>query len=328
MAKVEAVKIREPGGPEVLMLGSVEVRTPGPGEVSVSVRSAGLNRADLLQRRGRYPAPEGIVPDVPGLEFAGEIASVGPGQSDWSVGDRVMGIVGGGAMARAVVVSSRELLPIPRGLDFAEAAAIPEVFTTAYDGLFRQGELRMGERLVLHAVASGVGTAALQLAQAAGAQVIGTSRTQAKLGECRALGLRSGVCIDAGGFADEIVERFGAPSLVFDPVGGAYLRENIKLLAPRGRLVVYGLMGGVAAEAPLGEILRKRLRLTGTVLRTRGPEEKATLAQEMRRHLLPLFDRDALKPVVHSVLPMADVADAHRLLEANATVGKVVLSWA
>ena len=327
MTSVPAVRIREPGGPEVLELGSTEVRGPGPGEVSVAVEAAGLNRADLLQRRGRYPAPPGVAPDVPGLEFAGRVAAVGPGPNEWSPGDRVMGIVGGGAMARTVITSSRELLPIPRAMDFVDAAAIPEAFTTAYDGLFRQGRLELGETVVVHAAASGVGTAALQLGRAAGVRVVGTSRTKAKLEACQALGLEEAVLVDGDRFADVLRERVGAPELVFDSVGASYLAENVRLLKPKGRLVLYGLMGGAAAEVPLGEVLRKRLTLVGTVLRTRSPEEKAELAQAFRRHVLPLFDRGLVRPVVDRVLPMAEVSQAHQLMESNATVGKVVLRW-
>ncbi len=324
--EARCVRIRESGGPEVLELGTTEVRDPGPGEVRVEVAAAGLNRADTLQRRGFYPAPKGFPDDIPGLELAGTVESIGEGVSGFAVGDPVMAIIGGGGMATHAVVHSRELLPVPSGLSLEEAAAIPEVFLTAFDALFAQGDLRMGETVVLHAVASGVGTAALQLAANVGARVVGTSRSAAKLERCRGLGLVHAVDTSDGAFADA-VQQLGGADLVIDTIGAKYLTENLKALALRGRVVVLGLMGGVKGEMPLGLLLGKRARITGSTLRARPLEEKATLAQRFIREALPHFADGRLKPVIDEVLPMSEVGEAHARMERNETFGKLVLSW-
>lgn len=325
MTKGQAVRIRAAGGPEVLELGEYEVRAPGHGEVLVQVAAAGLNRADLAQRRGHYPAPPGFPADVPGLEFAGTVQAVGAGVTDWKPGDRVMAISGGGAMATHVVAHERELLPVPDALTLEQAAAVPEVFLTAWDAVFVQGGLRLGETLLVHAVGSGVGTAALQLAKVAGARVFGTSRTQDKLDRCATLGLDAGLLVGKdGAFADRVP---GGADVVLDAVGGAYLPENVRVLAPGGRLVLLGTMGGAKGELPVFELMRRRGRVIGTVLRGRPLEEKAALAQAFRRDVLPLFASGRLRPIVDDVLEMSRVAEAHERLEQNRTFGKLVLRW-
>jgi len=327
MRKGRAVRIREFGGPEVLELFEFTPRPPGFGEILVRVEAAGLNRADLLQRRGLYPAPPGSPADIPGLEYAGVVEEAGEG-AGWKVGDRVMGIVGGGAMATHLTVSGREAIPIPSGMGATDAAAIPEVFLTAFDALFLQGGLCLGERLLVHAVGSGVGTAALQLAREAGAFTLGTSRTREKLDRCRAMGLDVAILTD-GRFAEEVRESTGGKGadVVLDLVGASYLEENLAALAPRGRLVCVGLLGGAKGNFPLGVLLQKRATVVGTVLRSRPPEEKAQLAQRFTREILPLFEDGRLKPVVEAVFSFEQVAEAHRLLETNRTFGKVILSW-
>lgn len=332
MATIQAACVRGPGGLEVLEIAQKPRPELGPRQVRVQVAAAGVNRADLLQRRGRYPAPAGTVQDVLGLEFAGTVVALGEhvlacGGEGWRVGDRVMGLVAGGAMAEEVVVHPRELLPVPDGLSLSHAAAIPEAFATAYDGMVLQGELKAGERVLVHASASGIGTAAVQLASALCAEPIGTSRSAHKLERCEALGLRKSVHVQDGRFAAEVHGCGGPVQLVYDCVGGSYLQENIEALGPRGRLVVYGVLGGVEAPLPLRTLMRKRIVMRGTVLRSRPVEERIALAQAMRRHVLPLFARGALKPVVDEVLPMGQVAAAHKRLEDNATFGKLVLEW-
>ncbi len=327
--RARAVRIREPGGPEVLELSTLDVRGPGPGEILVEVAAAGLNRADLLQRRGLYPAPPGVPEDVPGLEYAGVVAAMGPGVRGFREGDRVMGIVSGGSFATHLVVSAREVMPVPSNLSLADAAAIPEVFLTAWDALFLQAKASMGESVLIHAVASGVGSAAVQLCKVAGARPMGTARSQAKLDAVSAYGLDGGVCVRDGRFADAVralTEGRGA-DVILDPVGGDYIEEDLRCLAPRGRVVVIGTMGGPTASLPLGALLHQRATVIGTVLRSRAPEEKACLAQSFRRSVLPLFERGMLTPVVEAVLPMRDVRDAHARMEANATAGKLVLTW-
>lgn len=326
-----AVRITTPGGPEVLALGELEVRDPGFGEVRIDVAAAGLNRADTLQRRGFYPAPHGVPADVPGLEYAGTVAALGDGVRELRVGDRVMGIVAGGAMATQVVVNARETIPIPAALSFAEAAALPEVFLTAYDAVVLQAGLVSGDVLLVHAVGSGVGTAALQLARALGARTLGTSRTQEKLGRCESLGLQlvDGILVSDGKFAEHVLGATGGrgADIVLDGVGASYLEEDVRALAPGGRVVVVGLLTGANGPLPLGLLLQKRARVIGSVLRSRPLEERCSLAQIFARRLVPLFETGALEPVVDAVLPMSDVKDAHQRMESNETFGKLVLTW-
>lgn len=329
MPSARAVKIRGAGGVEVLSIGDIEVREPASHEVLVEVAAAGLNRADTLQRRGLYPAPPGAPSDVPGLEYAGTVAAVGPAVTATRVGARVMGIVAGGGMATHLVVHEREVVHVPQGMELEHAAAIPEVFFTAYDALFTQGRLALGETVLVHAIGSGVGTAALQLAHTAGARVIGTSRTRDKLDRCRELGLEHGVLAEGGRFAAAALERTGGAGvqLVLDVVGAAYLDENARALASRGRMVMLGLMGGMAGSMPLGLVLNKRLTVMGSVLRARPLEEKAALAQEFTARVVPLFEQGRLRPVIGEVLPMSEIGAAHERMEKNETFGKVVLRW-
>lgn len=324
-----AVHIRGKGGVEVLEVAPFAPRPPGPGELLVEVAAAALNRADILQRKGFYPAPEGSPADIPGLEYAGTVVEVGEGVRAFARGDRVMGIVGGGAMATHVVVHEREAIPVPEGMSLPDAAAVPEVFLTAYDALFVQGGLRLGERVLIHAVGSGVGTAALQLALAAGARPVGTSRTVEKLDRCRPLGLVDGVVVEGGRFAERVRATTGGEGVdvILDTVGAAYLAENVAALARRGRVVTVGLLGGAKGELPLGALLEKRGRVIGTVLRSRPLEEKAALARDFAAHALPLFAAGRLRPVVDAVLPMEQVREAHGRMERNETFGKLVLVW-
>lgn len=329
MIEAKAVRIVGKGDVDALTLGSLSVAPPGPSELLVRVAAAGLNRADTLQRKGFYPAPKGVVADVPGLEFAGRVERVGERVQDFAVGDAVMGIVGGGAMATHLVVHEREAVRVPKGMPLEEAAAIPEVFMTAYDAVFAQAGLRMGEVLLVHAVGSGVGTAALQLGLTAGARVVGTSRTEDKLARCRTLGLSDGLCVKDKTFAKALTQLLGGQGadVILDSVGAAYLGENIQALASCGRLVVVGLLGGATGELPLGALLAKRARVMGTVLRSRALEEKASLARAFTREVLPLFEQGKLRPIIDSVLPMSEVRTAHQRMEKNDSFGKIVLRW-
>jgi len=320
-----AVRIREAGGPEVLAVDDFTIREPGPGEVLVEVAAAGLNRADTLQRRGFYPAPKDAPADVPGLELAGTVAAVGEG-TEWSVGDRVMAIVSGGGMATHAVVHGRTLLPVPEGMSLTDAAAIPEVFLTSYDALFLQAGVGPGKRVLVHAIASGIGTASLQLCRAVSATVIGTSRNAEKLDRCKALGLEHPVNTKDGSFADA-VKSIGPVDVVLDTIGAKYLGENLKVLAPLGTVVTIGLVGGIQGEMNLGLMLRKRLTWKGAVLRARPLEEKAALTQAFRAACLPLFASGALRPVIDEVLPMTEIGEAHRRMDASETFGKLVLAW-
>jgi putative PIG3 family NAD(P)H quinone oxidoreductase len=327
--RVEAIQFRGAGGVEVIALGETDVRLPGPGEVAVEIAAAGVNRADLLQRRGLYPPPPGVVADVPGLELAGHVVVRGEGAARWQVGDAVMAVVPGGAMARRIVVHERELIPIPAGLSLTDAAAIPEVFITAWDA-FAQAGLRAGETVLIHAAASGVGTAALQLARAMGARALGTSRQSAKLAGLGRFGLApgDGLAVTDGRFATGVMARSGhGADVILDCVGAAYFEENLRALAARGRMVMIGTLGGATGPAPVGMLLGKRATVIGTVMRARPLEEKLAVAQAAAARLVPMFARGLLTPVVDRVLPMRACAEAHAALERDETVGKIVLAW-
>ena len=324
MGRMRAVVITHPGGPEVLEI----LERPRPAlasdEILVRVRAAGLNRADLLQRRGRYPAPAGWPADIPGLEYAGEVEATGPAVSRWRPGDRVMGLVGGGACAEFLAVNEAEALPVPRSLTFADAAAIPESFLTAFDALVVRGRVAAGDRVLVHAVGSGLGTAAVQVARALGATVIGTSRTPSKLDRARELGLEQGIDSSRGTFAGEITEPV---TVVLDVIGAPAWAENLRALAPRGRLVLLGFLGASRGELDLEPVLRKRIEVIGSVMRPRGLEERMPLVARAEREMLPHFESGRLRPIVARTLPMEHVADAHRAMEENEVFGKIVLEW-
>jgi putative PIG3 family NAD(P)H quinone oxidoreductase len=325
------------GGPEVIEIREVPTPEPDVGQVRVRVKAAGLNRADIHQRRGTYPAPAGWPADIPGLEYAGEIAALGPGVTRWRVGDRVMGLVGGGGQAEYVVVHQDETVAIPRGMSFTEAGAIPEAFLTAWDALVTRGQLDSGDRVLIHAVASGVGIAAVQLAKQLGAVTIGTSRTASKLLRARDYGLDRGIDTSAGSFRAAITEPV---QVILDVLGGPALADNLAVLGPRGRLVLLSFLQGARADVGLEPILRKRLEVIGTVMRSRPLAERVVLMREFSERVLPLFGRGSegsggrraglpgrLVPVVGATYPMTDIAEAHGAMERDETFGKVVLVW-
>ena len=326
---MRAVIYEGAGGPEVITIGEVPKPEVRPDHIRVRVHAAGVNRADLIQRRGQYPAPHGWPANIPGLEYAGEVEAVRPGVTRWKVGDRVMGLVGGGAQAEFVVVHQDEVLPVPAGLSYAEAAAIPEAFLTAYDALVTRGRLQPNERVLIHAVGSGVGTAAAQIAKHLGATVLGTSRSGDKLARALVYGLDIGIDTSRTPFTDAVGEPV---NLVLDVLGGPSFADNLAVLAPRGRLVMLGFLAGSSTEADLGPILRKRLEVVGTMMRTRGLEERIPLVREFTERMLPLFEPRPeqgapLRPVLERTYPMTQLADAHRVMEGNATFGKIVVVW-
>jgi len=324
---MRAVVYTAAGGPEVIAIRDVPAPTLGPGELRVRVRAAGLNRADIYQRKGGYPAPPGWPRDIPGLEYAGEVDAVGAGVTRWRLGDRVMGLVGGGAQAELVVVRESDGLPMPGNLSFAEAAAIPEAFYTAYDALVTRGRLKEGERVLIHAVGSGVGTAAAQIAKHRGATVIGTSRSAVKLARAAAYGVDVGIDTSRTAVRDAV----GGPvHLIIDVIGGSALAEHLAILAPRGRLVILGLMGGRKSEIELDQLLHKRLEIIGSVMRSRGTDERAALVRELGERLVPLFEprggQPVLRPVLDRTYPMEQIAEAHDAMERNENFGKLVLT--
>ena len=327
--KMKAVYVNEFGGAENLKIHDVEKpEKPKGNEVLVAVKAAALNRADILQRKGLYAAPKGFPERILGLEFAGEIAEIGDAVKDFKIGDRVFGITAGGAQAEFLLTNANQVVKIPENLSFQEAAAIPEAFITAFDAIFSQGNLRKGETLLIHAVGSGVGLAALQLAKAKGIRVLGTSRSLEKLEKCREFGLDEGILVDTEtNFAEVIKRNSTGVDVVLDLVGGKYFGQNLESLNLKGRLILVGLTGGAKAEFNLGMALAKRLNLIGTVLRSRSKEEKAEVTKIFAREVVPLFENETLIPNLDRVFPLDDVRQAHEYLESNESFGKIVLEF-
>jgi len=321
---MRAVVYTGAGGHEVVQLRDVPAPVPGLGQVRVRIRAAGLNRADVYQRRGHYPAPPGSPVDIPGLEYAGEIEALGSGVSRWKIGDRVMGLVGGGTHAEYVVAHEDEVLPVPGQVDLIHAAAIPEAFFTAYDALVTRARLARGERVLIHAVGSGIGTAAIQIARLLGAHSLGTSRTPEKLARAKELGLETGISTATSGFRDQVGEPV---NVIIDVLGGPAWADNLAVLAPLGRMVVLAFLQGPQISADFTPLLRRRLEIIGSVMRTRSLEERIELVAAFSRDMLPHFATGELKPVVGSVLPMTEIAAAHHAMETNETFGKLVLVW-
>ncbi len=317
----------DPANREVLGIEQVPMPEPGPGQIRVRVRAFGINRADLLQRRGHYPAPPGAVQNILGLEYAGEIDALGPDVEGLAVGDRVMGIVAGGSYAEHVTTPANHALPIPDEMSFEDAAAIPEAYLTGYDAL-EQLQVAAGEWVLIHAVGSGVGTATVQLVRARGARSIGTSRTASKLGQASALGLDAGIDSTSEENLKTAVRKItgrGVEALV-DLIGGPDFNSSLQALNSGGRALIVGLTAGYRAELDLGLILRHRLQILGTVLRTRPDAAKAGLAESFKRSALPLVVSGQLKPVIDRVFAFDQAAAAHRYLEQNASFGKVVVT--
>ncbi len=291
---------------------------PGVGEVLVRVRGAGLNGADMIQRRGFYPAPPGSPADIPGLELAGEVAGLGAGSERFAVGDRVMAVVGGGGQAELATVHERQLMGVPAGLDWVAAGGLPEVFTTAHDAVFTQAELRPGERLLVHGGAGGVGTAAVQLARASGARVTATVRDEDLRAQVAALG--------AEVIAPEGFSEHGPFDVILELVGAPNLAENMNALATGGRIAIIGVGGGANAELNLLALMGKRARIHGSTLRARPLEEKALAARLLEREALPLFDSGAVRVAVAETFPLDDAAAAYERFAAGGKLGKIVLT--
>jgi NADPH:quinone reductase len=324
---MRAIVIREAGGPEVLELREVPQPVPAPHDVLVRVRATAVNRADLLQRAGRYPAPAGVAPDIPGLEYAGVVAATGTAVTRWHAGDRVMGLVGGGSYADYIVTHEDEAVAIPSLLSFTAAAAVPEAFITAHDALVTQLRLERGETLLIHAVGSGVGTAGLQLARALGARVIGTQRSGWKLERAIGLGLDAAIETAGSDFADAVLEQTDRSGVngILDLVGGGYLAENLRCIAVRGRIIIVGLVAGARHELDMRALLGRRATIIGTVLRSRSLEEKIAAARAFAAAVIPLLERGTIAPVVDTILPLAEARRAHELVAENRNFGKVVL---
>ena len=322
-----AVEISTPGGPEVLKAVERPDPVPGPGDVLIKVAASGVNRPDVMQRRGRYPPPPGAS-DIPGLEVAGTVVALGPGVGSWNVGDRVCALVSGGGYATLCVAPAPQCLPIPSSLDFIAAAAVPETFFTVWTNVFERGRLKLGEDALFHGGTSGIGTTAIQLAAARGARVFATAGSDEKCRACEELGAVRAINYKTEDFVAVIAEmtRGRGVDVILDIVGGDYLGRNLASLAMDGRLVQIGLMGGETASVDLRRILGRRLTVTGSTLRPRTVEEKGQIARALRQDVWPLLEQGLVRPVIYRTFPLADASAAHRLMESSDHVGKIVLA--
>jgi putative PIG3 family NAD(P)H quinone oxidoreductase len=320
---MKAILFDQPGGPEALRYGDAPDPQPDVGELLVRVRATAINRADILQRRGGYPPPEGASP-ILGLELAGEVIA---GAGDWRPGDRVMAVVTGGGYAELATVPAGMAVRIPERLSFEEAAALPEAFLTAYLNMFTLGRLQAGESVLVHAGASGIGTAAIQLARAAGARVLTTAGSDEKLARCRELGADVMINYKRESFRERVAEATGGRgvNLVLDFIGAPYWEDNMASLGLNGRLALIGFLAGSRGQLDLGPIMAKRLDVFGTTLRRTPLPQKIALTEAFAAFALPRFESGELRPVIDSVLPLEQAAEAHRRIEGNSTIGKVVL---
>jgi NADPH:quinone reductase len=326
---MRAVVLTEFGGPEVLVVRDTPDPEPASREILVRIHATAINRADLHQRQGRYPAPPGSPQTIPGLEFAGEVVAQGPDATRWQLGDRVFGITGGGGYAELIAMHEDAVAAVPAELSWTEAAAIAEAFITVHDALVTQAGLRSGDRVLIHAVGSGVGLAAVQLVRALGSEPYGTSRTADKIDRSRPLGLIDGIVLrdDLGPLADAVARWTGGRGIdiVLDLTGGAYTAASVRALGLKGRLMLVGLVAGRSAEIDLGRVLSQRLTIRGTLLRPRSVDEKIVATRAFERDVVPLIARGEVRAVVDSVFPFDRIADAHRRVEGNETFGKVVV---
>ena len=321
-----AIEITKPGPPDVLKPAERPDPKPGSGEVLIEVAAAGVNRPDVMQRRGRYPPPPGAS-DIPGLEVSGTIAVLGEGVTDWKTGDPVCALVAGGGYATLCVAPSPQCLPVPGSVDLIDAAAIPETFFTVWTNVFDRGRLKSGETVLIHGGSSGIGTTAIQLAAARGAKVFTTAGSDEKCRACERLGAARAINYRQDDFVEQIQGLTGGRGvdLILDMVGGEYVSRNLSALAIEGRLVQIGLLGGDAAPLDFRRILSKRLTVTGSTLRPRSVAEKGQIATALRREVWPLFEQGRVRPIVYRTFPLKEAAAAHRLMESSEHIGKIVL---
>jgi NADPH:quinone reductase len=322
---MKAIEIITPGGPEVLQLVDLPMPKPAAGQVLVKLHAAGVNRPDILQRRGGYPPPP-EAPLTPGLEIAGEVVGLGDGVARYKLGDRVCALVPGGGYAQYAVVAEGNALPVPVGFSMVEAAAIPETFFTVWTNVFDRGRLAAGETILIHGGSSGIGTTALQLAKAFGAKVVVTAGNDEKCAECISLGADVAINYKTQDFVEELRIRDIAPDLILDMVGGDYVARNLRCVAMHGRIVQIAFQNGSKVEIDLLPIMVKRLTLTGSTLRPRGVAEKAEIARSLEAKVWPLFAAGKCKPVIFKTFRLAEAEAAHRLMETSTHVGKIVLT--
>lgn len=323
---MKAITIPKPGGPEALVLSEVDTPEPGPGEVRIKVAAAGVNRADVMQRLGHYDPPPGMT-EIPGLEVSGVVDAVGDEVGEWVVGDEVCALLVGGGYAEQVTVPAGQVLPVPKGVDLVDAAALPEVASTVWSNVFLTANLQPGETLLVHGGSSGIGTMAIQLAREVGARVAVTAGSRDKLDVCRELGAEILVDYKEQDFVEELMratDGHGA-DVILDNMGAKYLPRNVAALATAGRLVIIGMQGGVKGELDIGALLRKRGAVIATSLRARPEAEKATIVAAVREHVWPLIAEGRVRPVVHSRHPLAEASAAHAEMEASTHIGKILL---
>lgn len=323
---VIAVEIKTSGEPDVLVPAERPRPAPGPGEVLIRVAAAGVNRPDVMQRRGRYPPPPGAS-DIPGLEIAGTIEAVGDLVEPWCVGDKVCALVAGGGYAEYCVAPAPQCLPLPRGLDLVAAAAIPETFFTVWTNVFERGRLKAGEWFLVHGGSSGIGTTAIQLARAFGARVLTTAGSEEKCAACERLGAERAINYRTTDFVDAVGDATlgRGVDVVLDIVGADYVQRNLEILALEGRLVQIAFLGGAVAQINMKRILQRRLTITGSTLRPRSVAEKGAIATALRQNVWPLLESGVVRPIVHATFPFRRAADAHRLMESGKHIGKIVL---
>lgn len=323
---MRAVEITKPGGPEVLALCTRPVPVPGAGQILIEVAYAGVNRPDALQRAGAYAPPASASP-LPGLEAAGRVAAIGPGVSEWQVGDAVCALLPGGGYADYVVTPATHALPVPKGMGLREAACLPETFFTVWTNVFMRGALRAGERFLVHGGTSGIGTTAIQLAHAFGARVFTTAGSDEKCAVCLRLGAERAINYRTDDFVDVVLAEGGA-DLILDMVGGDYLPRNVKALADDGRLVQIAFLSGPKIELNFAQVMARRLTITGSTLRPQSDLAKARIAQDLRKQVWPLLDAGRVAPVMDAEYPLAEAAEAHRRIESAGHIGKIVLKVA
>ena len=321
-----AIIVKKAGGPEALEFEERPTPEIAAYELLISVKAVGINRADILQRSGHYPPPKDASPDVLGLEYAGVVEKIGRSVSLFKVGDRVFGLSGGGTYQQYVAMHERVVAPIPSNLSFEEAAAIPEACITAYDALVLQGGLTSSKTVLISAVGSGVGLAALQIAESFGAHTIGTSRTADKIEAAKAFGLKEGIVVSDGFFAEKVNSLAGGADIIIELVGGGYVEEDVKCVKMKGKILLVGMLGGTKTSLSFGLLLSRRAQLIGTTLRARPLEEKILVTQSFIAEMIPRIKKGQIKANVDKVFPFKEVAEAHKFMESNANIGKIVLS--
>lgn len=324
---MRAVVMREPGEPEVLEIQERETPKVKEGTVKIAVRAAGVNRPDVIQRQGKYPAPEGVPADIPGLEVAGIISEIGDGVDEWKVGDKVCALLAGGGYASEVIVPTQQCLPIPEGLSYEEASALPETFFTVWTNVFDRGQFKSGETFLIHGGTSGIGVAAIQMVKAMGGEVYATAGSAEKCAFAEKIGATHAVNYKESDFLEVLKEKQPEGiDVILDMVGGDYTAKNIDLLKPEGRLLIINAMKSATSEINMKKVMVKRLTITGSTLRTRSADFKGAIATQLKDKIWPKLSTKEIKPIVYKTFPLEKAKEAHQLMESSSHIGKIVLT--